>query len=115
MSTENKAQKLFAEVTVPVDGEEMTLRIDFNALAEFEEKTGQKALDAIAEIESGEISIVLLRHFVWAGLQYYHPGCSVGKAGDFLSADSEALAKALSKALPQAEERTDQEDPQAGN
>lgn len=95
-----KTKAMFAEVTAKVDGEDMTLRIDFNALAEFEEKTGQKALAAIDEIESGAISMVTLRHFVWAGLQYHHPGCTVAKAGDFLSADPDALGRAFETALP---------------
>ncbi|PYG33122.1 GTA-gp10 family protein [Pelagimonas varians] len=99
-----KTKAMFAEVTAKVDGEDMTLRIDFNALAEFEEKTGQKALEAIDEIESGAISMVTLRHFVWAGLQYHHPGCTVAKAGDFLSADPDALGRAFETALPKGEE-----------
>ena len=102
--TNQPARALIAEVKVDVHGTDWTLRLDFNALAEFEEKTGSNAMQEMAKIESGEGSIVMLRHFVWSCLRYHHPDVTLAQAGDVLSHDPQALGTAVAAAFGEPEE-----------
>lgn len=98
------SKPMVAEVGVEVGKKVWTLRLDMNALAEFEEATGQNALGAIETFEQGEVSIVKLRHLIWASLKYHHPDVTLAQAGDVISQDPDALGRALASFMPKADD-----------
>ncbi|MBY6160033.1 gene transfer agent family protein [Mameliella alba] len=98
------SKAMIAEVSVEISDKAWTLRLDMNALAEFEEATGQNALEAIEAFETGEVSIVKLRHLIWASLKYHHPDVTLAQAGDVISHDPEALTRALAEFMPKADD-----------
>lgn len=106
---EKKRMALVAEVPVSVNDVTWTIRLDFNALAEFEEKTGKSAFEELAKIEAGNGTVVMLRHFVWSCLRYHHPDVTLGQAGDVLSADPQALSDAIQAAFDSQAEGEDAE------
>lgn len=110
---------MVAEETVTVGDQEYTIRADMNALAEFEEKTGRNAMEALQEFQDDEISVVSLRNLVWCLLQRHHPNATLAEAGDVLSHDMAALGRVFEKAFPEpekgAEEDEDADEDAPGN
>jgi len=73
-----------------------TLRYDFNALAEFEEKAGLPITEAVRSFQNEEgdprVSFKTIRLLLWAGLLHEEPDLTVRKAGNlFESADGDAF------------------------
>jgi hypothetical protein len=75
------------EVAIEIDGQTYTLRLDLNALAEFEaalstpiqQVTFQEGLQ---RVERGQL--IAVRAILWAGLRRYHPKLSLMEAGDLI-------------------------------
>lgn len=98
------ANSFHGEATATVGGDRYTLRLDFNAMCDFEEATGANAMDVLAAFEKGKASTVHLRALVWAMMQAHHPGLPIRVAGDILSHDLEAMQRVLQAAMPAAPE-----------
>lgn len=72
--------------------------LDFNALAEFEDETGQNALQVLAD--QGNMKITHLRALMWAGLRQFNPDVTLQQAGRIVSENPDKLAEALASAFP---------------
>jgi hypothetical protein len=98
------ANAFLGEASAKVNGRVYTLRLDFNALCAFEEKTGEDALAVVAAMEKGKFKVTQLRTLVLAMLQKHHPDATAEEAGDILSEDSDALQRVLSAARPEVDQ-----------
>ena len=96
--------RFLGEASTDLDGATYTLRMDFNAMCEFEDATGKDAMETLATFEGGKVSALDLRALIWAMLKRHHPDVSAQVAGDILSADSGVLQRVLVAAMPTAEE-----------
>lgn len=95
------ANRFLGEATVKMDGEEYTLRCDFNAMCFFEDATGKDALATFEAYEGGNVSTRDMRHMMHAFLAKHHPDASLDLAGDILSSDLDALARVVQAASPE--------------
>lgn len=78
-----------------------TVRIDMNALAEFEEATGKKALTVLTQMGKGDPSIRDMRALLWACLVTAQPEITLAEAGDLLNEGGmDALLAAINAANP---------------
>lgn len=92
-------KRFVGEAVAQVGDKTYTLRLDFNALAEVEEKTGQSGLEFLDTILlSGKPRSSDLRLLCWAMLQHHHPDASMKEAGAVLSEDMEAFGRAMQAA-----------------
>ncbi|CAM3090481.1 GTA-gp10 family protein [Paracoccus nototheniae] len=92
------------QVSVEYEGSKYLLTLDFNALADFEGETGEDPLAVLGQYEkSGQITMVNLRALFWACLNQEHPTLTVKDAGRIMSANPEALMKALAAIQPEAD------------
>jgi hypothetical protein len=99
------ANAFLGEATARVDGKVYTLRLDFNAMCDFEERTGRDAIGVLADFEfGGKTRISDLRALVHAMLLRHHPDATLALAGDILSQDSTALMEAVKAATPKVPE-----------
>lgn len=94
--------KTKGEVALSYDGATYTLLLDFNALAEFEDAIGEKAMP-ILQNPSG-MGIKHMRALFWAGLKQRHPDITLEDAGRILTANSDKLGEALAASFPDADE-----------
>jgi hypothetical protein len=102
------ANKFFGEATVTDDsGKKYTLRLDFNAMCEFEEATGKDAMEAFSDFEKGRVSVRLMRSMMLAFLKHHHPDATAQQAGDILSENLSALETVMSAAMPTQSEVAD--------
>lgn len=108
------ANRFLGEATAVCDGKQYTLRLDMNAMCEFEEATGKDAMAAFAAFENSTSSVREMRTMTWAMLRYHHPDVSLIEAGSVLSADLDALRRAVTAAMPDAKEDPDAPAGQAG-
>jgi len=97
------ANRFCGEVSIKHEGADYTLRLDFNAMVDFEELIEQPALDALGKFETGELGIRGMRALMFACLQAHHNDLSLRDAGDILSTNPDALQKVLAAAIPQGE------------
>lgn len=92
---------LKGEVTlIDRDGASYKMRLDFNALAEFEAETGLNALKALQD--PADLSITNVRALFWCGLRQCHPDITLETAGRMASFDS--LNAAMTVSAPDASE-----------
>lgn len=96
---------------VILNGQEYTLRFDYNALCSFEQVTGKSFLKFFNDLdEQGFLSMHLsdLRALLWAGLLYDNKNLKLTDVGNLLKlydiecieAVSVALTNAISEAFP---------------
>lgn len=91
------ANKTKGEVTLTdTDGTSYTMRLDFNALAEFEDETGLNAIEALQN--AGGLKVGQLRALIWCGLRQCHPDIDIKSAGRMSSLD--VLNAALMASAP---------------
>lgn len=90
------ANKIKGDVTLTHNGRRYTLRLDMNALADFETATGLNAV----EVMGGQLSISLMRSLMHAGLQAAHPEVTLREAGEILQTNAKALGQAIASAFP---------------
>ena len=95
------ANRFFGEATVEAGGRTWTLRLDFNAMAELEDRLGRPALDVLQEIENGKGTIKSLRAVAWCMMLEHHPEATERDAGAVLSADTEIITRVLASAMPE--------------
>lgn len=99
------ANSILGEVAVPVGDRVWILSLDFNALCDFEDKTGEMALEFIERVENGEnVPVTKIRTLVWAMLLDRQPEATERDAGRVMSADPEALSRALGAGTPDTTE-----------
>ncbi|WP_299145980.1 hypothetical protein [uncultured Tateyamaria sp.] len=89
-------------IKVTVGDTTWTMVADFNALCDFQDATGVSASKFLGDLEdkSKEIDALLVRQFVLATLLEHHPKANLRDAGRVISADGDALVRAIDAALP---------------
>jgi hypothetical protein len=90
------------EASFDYDGKSWKLRLDFNAMADFEEKTGKDCLATLEEMASGRVPATEVRVLVWAMLQDHHPGVTIREAGRMAKLALAALNATVASAMPDA-------------
>ncbi|MGY9046062.1 hypothetical protein P775_14255 [Puniceibacterium antarcticum] len=108
------ANRFKGEVTVKAEGAEYTLRMDFNALAEFESLTGMNGLDWAQNAETGDASVRDIITMMQCCLLRHHPEASRRDAGDIISEDTGALMRLFQASAPTQKESPYQKDTPAG-
>lgn len=91
------------EATFDFGGKTWTLRLDFNAMADFEEQTGKGFLLTLEAMGTGAASANDIRALFWAMLQDHHPELTIREAGRMVTAGMSALNQAAISAMPSAE------------
>lgn len=81
-----------------------TLRCDFNAMCNFEDATGESALDVFERFEKGGVTVKHMRAMMWAFMQHHHPDATLQEAGDLLSENSDALRAVIQASSPTPDE-----------
>lgn len=94
------ANKIKGDVALTHGGRSYTMRLDMNALADFEGTTGRNAFDVLS---ADRMSITDMRALIHAGLQAHHEGLSLREAGEILQSNMGALGEAIAVAFPEAE------------
>lgn len=97
-------------ITFTVGDKEYSLRFGTNAMARFEERTGEPAFKALEKLESGAASIVTLRGLFRAALEQEATDEEVGDLMDDLGTDDvpglqramELFGEAVELAYPKA-------------
>lgn len=97
------ANQFIGDASFEADGQTYTLRLDFNAMCELEDATGENAMTIIEQYEKGEISARSLRALFWAMMREHHPEATLKDAGRLLSQAPDAIGSALAAAAPDAE------------
>lgn len=95
------ANRFLGEIGARVGARDFTLRMDMNAMCEFEDATGQSAIDAFQQAEKGKGGIKMLRHIVFAALKRHHPDASLQDAGDILSEDPHVVLALMAATAPE--------------
>ncbi|MCJ8139515.1 hypothetical protein [Falsirhodobacter halotolerans] len=93
--------RFLGEVTVELDGETYTLRMDMNAMILFEDMTGKDPFKAFEMAEEGNADMRLLRSIGHAMLMKHHPDATIELAGEIISSDINAIGRALQAASPE--------------
>lgn len=97
------ANRIKGEVALSHDGTTYRMRLDFNALAEFEEQVGGDA-NALALLQNpAALTALRTRALFWAGLKQCHPDMTLELAGRILSSNMDKLSEAMGAAFPDAE------------
>lgn len=96
------ANRFKGKVTTSVEGQEYTLVLDFNAMAEFEDRHGKNALDVLQAMEQGKGSAKDMRALVHVCLLTHQPDATLEEAGDILSEDPGVIARLVAAAMPDA-------------
>lgn len=96
------ANRFLGEATTKVGDKSYTLRMDFNAMCEFEDATGRDAMGAFADMESGNASVKDIRAIVWAALREHHPEATLTDAGAILSENTDVLQSLMAAIAPDA-------------
>ncbi|RRH71994.1 GTA-gp10 family protein [Falsigemmobacter faecalis] len=91
------------EIALTHAGRNWTLRLDFNALCDFEGETGKNALQALEGLERGDVTASDLRALMWAGLRQEAPEIDLQTAGRILGENQDALIRAATAASPEDE------------
>lgn len=88
------------EIALDHEGVSYKMRLDFNALAEFEGQTGERALEVLQQPD--KMSITQIRALFWAGLAQCHPEMTLQQAGRILTSNQNRLGEALAATFPDA-------------
>ena len=91
-------------VSFDFEGRTYTLAFDFNSMVEYEDATGENAMNALQAFDRGELSAKQARALFWAMLTEHHPEVDIRQAGKMVMTASEKLGEALSKAAMKQEE-----------
>jgi hypothetical protein len=109
------ANKVFGESRLSLsDGRELTLRFDFNALAEAEEAADKGTEDIMREMSKGRPRLNTARAMLYAAVRYHHRDITLEDAGDLLlTEDAKAISEAMGRAMEEMADRRSQ-NPRAG-
>lgn len=89
------------EVTLTHEGQDYTMVLDFNALCEYEDITGDDWKSLFAKLDKGTLRATELRALVCAGLREHHPDITLSQAGAILSANPDAVDRSAAAAAVQ--------------
>lgn len=92
--------RFLGEHEVEHEGQKYKLRLDFNAMCEFEADTGQSANEAFERFEKGTVNVTTMRAMVLCMLKRHHPEATHALAGDILSSNVDLLLQVISSAMP---------------
>lgn len=95
------ANKFRGEVSVPFNGKSLTLVMDYNAMADFEDLTGKNSITTFEKAETGEASISDMRAILFCAMRRHHPESTLEDAGDLLSEDITALGRLMQACAPE--------------
>lgn len=98
------ANSFKGEVSLTYQGKEYTMALDFNAMCDFEEKTGKNALHTLEGFESKDgagVSATDMRVLMWAGLKQFHEDMTLPMAGKIMSENIDAVSRAAAAASPE--------------
>ncbi|WP_088648229.1 GTA-gp10 family protein [Marinibacterium profundimaris] len=98
------AERFRGEIVVTLDGVAYTLRMDLNAMADFEDQTGKAAIEWAEKAESGDARVRDLITMVHCAMARHHADADRRLAGDILSEDPELVGRLFLAAAPQAGE-----------
>jgi uncharacterized protein YbjT (DUF2867 family) len=93
-----------AEASFEFDGKTWTIRLDFNAMADFEDNTGKDLLATMEAMSKGDAPPADMRAAVWAMLLDHHPDVTIRQAGRMVGVGMEALGRAAVSGLPTSSE-----------
>lgn len=97
------ANRFKGKVSASVEGQEYTLVLDFNTMAEFEDRNnGKKAMEVLEAMEQGKGSARDMRALVHVCLLTHQPDATPEEAGDILSEDPGVIARLIVAAMPDA-------------
>lgn len=85
---------------VDIDGRPYTLKLDINAMADFESVAGRDAFDALEDLENGRMRVTDMRAMFWAVFQAHHPDVDLRMAGTLLTKAPDLLGKTVAAAMP---------------
>jgi hypothetical protein len=96
-------------ITVSLGGQTRTLKLNLNALAAYEDYTGQR-LDTLGN-ELKSLRVSMLRTLIWALLITDEPLLTINQVGSWIGFDNlnevtQALVQSLQANMPQASETT---------
>jgi hypothetical protein len=103
------ANRFFGETSVAIAGKTYVLRLDINAMCDFEDVTGKEAMTVLEQLEKGKANTKDLRAMFWCCLKGHQPDVTIEEAGALQSQNLDALTAVLQAAMP-----TDDEAPQKG-
>jgi hypothetical protein len=95
--------KVKGEVALQHDGATYSMRLDFNALAEFEDFLGGDANALEVLQDPKQLNAKKTRAIFWCALRQCHPDMTQELAGQILSGNMDKLGEAMSAAFPDAE------------
>ena len=101
------ANRMLGEVAAQMGGRSYTLRLDFNALCELEDLTGEMATAVLTRIEEDKASSKDLRNLALAVMLHHHPDATSRDAGQLLSEAPGVLVQLMIAAYPTQEEVKD--------
>jgi hypothetical protein len=109
------ANRLFGEARLSLeDGRELTLRMDFGALAEAEEAADKNTEAIMKEMAGGGARLKTARALLYGSLRYHHSDLTLEDAGDLLMTDSGAVSEALGRAMEEMADQRAKANPRAG-
>lgn len=79
-----------------------TLRLDMQALAEFQESTGELAFEAIEKLDGSDLGFVTLRALVQSAMKSHHPDATLSEAQAFIRKHPKKIRELLKASLPKA-------------
>lgn len=103
------ANRFLGEVDVTVDSKNWKLRFDFNAMCEFEDRTGKDAMKLFEDVEEGRIGIRDLRVIALVCMLHHQPDATLKEAGILLSCEMDAVLRVMRAAAPQVDDISDAE------
>ena len=83
----------------------MIMKLDMNAIAEFEEVIGRNGFEVLDEITTRTPSAKELRAFFFACLKRRQPDITLDEAGDVASEYPDAFAQVVIAASPEVDEK----------
>lgn len=97
------ANRFKGEVAVQHEGREYVLVLDFNTLADFEDKTGRDPLSWLDGVGKGSVKLSDMRAMVWAAMTQQEPDATIRDAGALLSEYPDVLTRLVQAAAPEAQ------------
>jgi hypothetical protein len=96
------ANSFKGQVAVEFRGSEIVLVLDFNTLADFEDKTGLEPLAWMEGLGKTAAKISEMRAMVWAAMHQTDDAATIRDAGDLMSEHPDILARLVAAAAPEA-------------
>lgn len=93
-----------AERKVKAAGQDWTLLMDMNALADFEDEFQESAFAVIASLDDpngNALPFLKLRRLMHVALRQNHPDATISDAGRVLSENPEVVGELIAEAMPE--------------